>query len=386
MAKKKEEPVKETGQKSASDVLKSFKRMSQKISEKHTKAIIDVKEASLINKISFDSPQLTYLFNGFSYDRVHQLQGPESSGKSSIATYIAGQLQKKLPLIHKGKQIVIYIDFERTFDPEFAQNLGLNLDEDYFMILRPDDMESSFEMVDDLIRTEAVACIIFDSDASAPTKSQNESEYGKASFGRRAAVLSDSLARLNILASNYKTAWIHISQERASMNSYGADFSATGGYAIKFFASTRNRITKSETLLEDGKEVGIKIRVRNYKNKAGQPWKDAELNLYFNGGFNSELEYVDFLKEFNLITVAGSFFSSEEFGFKVHGKAKLIEWLKENPETYEILKKRVDDILMKRGEEEEVEMMTADSPQEEFDVIPDLTEGFSLDNEEDKGE
>ena len=179
MAKAKDSGANPIEGQSAKDVLAAFKKMTAKVDETFTKGRVDSSSANLIKKITFASPQLTYLFSGFSYDRIHQFQGPESSGKSTLAAYVAAQLQEKLPEIIPGKQIVVWIDFERTFDPDYAQNLGLNIDEDHFVLLRPDDMEDAFAQAEMFIKTNAVACVIFDSDAAAPTKSQVESEYGK---------------------------------------------------------------------------------------------------------------------------------------------------------------------------------------------------------------
>jgi hypothetical protein len=126
----------------------------------------------------------------------------------------------------------------------------------------------------------------------------------------------------------------------------------TGGYAIKFAASVRNRITKLDTLMKEGKEVGIKIRVRNYKNKGAgcTPFRDAEMDLYWDSGFDFNSEYADMIKELELINVGGGGnFSSEEFGFKVRGFDNLKLWLSEHPDVFDTLKKRVDEQVVQRN-------------------------------------
>lgn len=127
--------------------------------------------------------------------------------------------------------------------------------------------------------------------------------------------------------------------------------SQTGGKAIRFYASTRNRITKVDQIKSGTDPIGIKIRVRNYKNKTGQPWRDAEMELYFENGFNSDNEYLEFLVKFDIIHKAGGWFSAPDLGMpKLQGGVKVQEWLKENPTIYDELKKKVDQKLLVKNE------------------------------------
>jgi hypothetical protein len=198
--------------------------------------------------------------------------------------------------------------------------------------------------------------------------------------------MSGALKKMNIITGNYETPWLQISQERSSMAMMGASFASTGGNAIKFFSSTRSRVTKIEQLMKLGEPAGIKIRVRNYKNKTGQPWRDAEMNLWFDGGFNPDEEYIDFIKKFELITVkGGGNFESEEFGLKCRGSEALQAWLNDNPEKYQILKDRVTEKLLQHNE------LDTDIPPEDdtdpegkkflTEVPPDLTAELTEDNE-----
>lgn len=341
--------------------LKNLRKVLGQLQTKYKNTIFQAEEANVINKINFQSPQLTYQFSGFSYDRVHQLYGPESSGKSSISTYIAGQLQQKFP----ERPVVLYLDFERTFDIEYAKNLGLNTDEDHFILIRAENGEEGFTIAEELIKTESLCCIIFDSDATCPTRTEIADEVNKASFGGSALMFSRVLRRWNILCAKYKTPLIWISQERANMNAYAHLPSTTGGYAIKFSASTRNRVTKIDNITQGGEIVGIKVRVRNYKNKTGIPFRDAEMALYFDGGFKSDDEYVDFLVRFDIFKQGGAWFTCDRWGepIKCNGKAKVLEWLKENPEKYEELKNEITNRLL--GFSEELDCHNSDPEIEE---------------------
>ena len=126
---------------------------------------------------------------------------------------------------------------------------------------------------------------------------------------------------------------------------YGPDYKVTGGRAIKFYASNRSRITKIETMKEKGEAVGIVMRVRNGKNKAGIPFRVAELRLYFHGGFDTNQEYMDFIVSLGIVKQAGAYFKSEKYGFNLQGRAKLQSWLDEHPEEYAEIKQQVTEQL-----------------------------------------
>lgn len=162
---------------------KELQKKLSAILKKVPNSIQDVKEAGVLRKIKIDSPQLSYMFGGgLTIGRLHRFRGPESSGKSTICNYLGGQLQKKLPeLLGKpDKKIVIYVDFERTFDMVHATENGLNCDEDHFIYLTPDDIETCSDILPELIRTDEIAAIIYDSDASAPTRQSFIDQSGKA--------------------------------------------------------------------------------------------------------------------------------------------------------------------------------------------------------------
>ena len=348
--------------------LKEFRAAMTKITKDHSKAIVAANANTLIHKISFDSPQLTYMFGGFSYDRIHNFFGPESSGKSSMFTYIAGQLQKKMPLQNpdwKEKQIVVYMDFERTFDPVYAENLGLNCDEDHFVLLQPDTLEEGCTIAESLVKTNAVCCVILDSDAAAPTNLDNESDMGATGFnGAKAAnTLKEVYKRFNVLCSNYKFPLLVVSQERANMQIGAKLPSTTGGMALRFFASTRCRVQKMEQIKQGDNVIGIQVRVRNYKNKTSVPNRDALMDLYFQGGFNSAAEYLKFILDFGLIHKASSWMDwtdtenilgemeTNKKGeqvpkqYKWQGAANVQQWLEDHPVIYDKFKAIVDSKL-----------------------------------------
>ena len=326
----------------ANDKLKAYRAALDKLSKKYEEVFVSAEDNEKVKKITFDSPQLTYMFSGFGYDRVHHLYGPPSEGKSSIETYIASQCQKHFP----DHPMVLYVDFERSFDKHFAEKIGLNCDPDHFQLIKAENIEDAFTCVEDLLRTKYCCCIIMDSDASAPTRTENEDEINKANFGSGALAYTRLLRRFNILISKYEVPLLWISQERCNMQ-FGAHLpSVTGGSAPPYYATTRNRVTKLDNITENGEIVGIHMRVRNYKNKGGIPFRDAEMDFYFDKGFNSDNEYVDFLIKFEIFKQGGAWLTSEKYGVKVNGKAKLQEWLKEHPDEYAEMKEIVNQKLL----------------------------------------
>ena len=310
-----------------------------KLQKSHKDSIRDVETSAIIDRYFLDSPQLNFLFGGgYPVDRIVQFHGPESSGKSTLATYIGGQLQKR-----EEKNVVIYVDFERTFEKEYARNLGLDLDPKKFIFLRPENGEEAFTIVEELVRTGEIALIIWDSDSTTATKSQIGDEYGKANFGGVAKLMSEGLRKFNPILEKFKTSLIMISQERDNIGAlYGPDYKVTGGRAIKFYASNRSRITRIGYIKEKGVTIGIEMRVKNGKNKAGIPFREAELTLMFDGGFDTEKEYMDFIVMLGIVEQKGAYFRSSKYDFNLQGRTKLQEWLDEHPAEYDEIKQEIN--------------------------------------------
>ena len=219
------------------------------------------------------------------------------------------------------------------------------------MLVQPDTMEDGFEIIEALVKSGKIGLVIFDSETTAPTRSQEESEYGKAGFGPQAKILADSLRKINIQLAKYKTSMIVISQERDNMDVGSHAIKTTGGRALKFYASTRNRVTRVETIEEGGETIGIKVKVRNYKNKTGIMYRDAEMTLYFDRGFDVDAEYIDFFLRLGLVVQNGAYFKSDEYGFNCQGRAKLQAWFDEHPDVFEKMKKSTLELLGKESKE-----------------------------------
>jgi recombination protein RecA len=279
-------------------------------------------------------------------------------------------LQKK-----EKQNVIVYVDFERTFEKDYAATLGLDLDKNKFIFLQPLDGETAFTILEEIVKSEEVGLIIWDSDTTTPTKSQLADVYGKASFGGNAKLFSEALRKFNPLLARTRTSMIIISQERDNIGAlYGPDYKVTGGRAIKFYASNRSRITKTGYLKEKGVVTGIEMKVKNGKNKAGIPFRQAELTLMFEDGFDTSKEYIDFLILLNIIEQRGAYFKSDEFGFNFQGRVKLQEWLDSHPEEYATLKLRVNNALCGTTVLDEETEDVGEDEEEDIPEIPDIPE------------
>ena len=316
---------------------------------------INIKSARDVGKIKrlvLDSPSLNYIFSGgMPLGRILFIQGPESGGKSSIATYIATQIQKKL----EGKQTVVYLDYENTFDAEHAEEMGLDVDNN-FIAYQPDNAEDGFNMVKDLASSGEVGLVIVDSISAMSSKAACDDAFSGFAGGKTAAVIASGIRMLLPYLRNNDCTLLFISQERANMGAmYGPDFKATGGRAPAFYSSWSARVTRTDDILGPNKELaGIEIRVRNTKNKVGIAKRDANLKLYFDRGIDSEEEYMDYLKVLGLVEQKGAYYSNPDWvaddgtiGVKVCGMDKLKEFLKNNPKLYSDLKDQVNQIISK---------------------------------------
>ena len=320
---------------------KKLDSVLDKLAKANKVTIVDPAEANAQIRMPLDSPGLNFaLGGGWIHGRIYYLQGPESGGKSTLATYIASQIQKH----YEGHNTIVYLDYEYSADIFHMKDLGLDVDNN-FILLRPLNGEDGFDAIRELVETDEVGLVIIDSITSMSSKAQTE-DFWKATFGGQANLLSTGLRAIGSYLFKHNCSLILISQERQSMSLYGADFKGTGGYAPKYYASWMARITRTEDITDKDKGlIGIKMRVRNTKNKLGIPKRDANLTLYFDGGIDSDDEYLDYLKVLGIIEQRGAWFYNDEWGMKVAGKNGVADFLHNNPELYEKVKKQVNDMI-----------------------------------------
>lgn len=337
------------------------------VSKKFGIDIRSIREQCKEDRIFLDSPSLNFaLGGGFVPGRFYILSGPESGGKTSIATYIASQIQKK------GKYVV-YADFEYSLNMNHAEELGLNLDEN-LIFMRPKCGEDFFDSLVPILNTGEVGLVVVDSLTDMASKAQTEDAFSGFSGGKTAVMLSYGLKKIAPYLYNNKCAMLMIAQERANIGAtYGADFKIATSKAPLFKSSFTARVTKTEEITDPTTKemVGIRIRVRNTKNKLGIPKRDANLKLMFKGGVDSEEEYLEYLTTFGIIKKSGAMYEVEGDAWgmgKVRGKDAVKTFLLEHPDIYSKVKEQVNNMIMGHTKLDEVEHDFSDLPNDYFDI------------------
>ena len=357
-----------------------------KIKKNHQEAFANVDITRKLEGFTLDSPQLNYVFGGkFVTGRVYELYGPESSGKSTICTYLCMQNQR----YNVDRPIVVYMDYERTFDATHAMELGLDLSEDCFILLQPLSGEEGFRLIQELVSALPVGLVVWDSIGATNSESQLQDAF-KASFGGTAGVLSSGLKFVNPYLAKYGCSLIFINQARAQIGGYSPIPGATttsGGFARKYFASWRGRVTKVDTLKgPEGEAIGIVMKVRNVKSKLGNPFREATaIKLYFDRGIDSDSEYMDFIIKF-MCTRKGSYYSMDSIGMKVMGKDGVVKFMEEHPDIYQSLKPKVNDLICGRTEFDKVLNMSDEAIEAAAATQDDLWVSLENDKEEEQEE
>lgn len=321
-----------------------------KIKKAYKVDIPTAREAGKIERLTLDSPGMNYIFGGgMPLGRMIYLQGPESAGKTAISTYLASQVQKH----YTGKKGVVILDFEYAFDSNHAEEMGLDIDNNFY-IVRPLNAEDGFNMARDLIESGEIGMVILDSVTAMQSKAAVEDAFGGFAGGKTAAVIAFGIRMLLPYLYHNKCTLVIISQERASMDpmSY-ITYKGTGGRAPAFYSSWSARVTRAADITDSSKALeGLEIRVKNIKNKVGIAKRDAVLKLFFKGGIDSEEEYMDYVKALGMVEQKGAYYSNTTWvaddgtvGMKVCGMEKVKEYLKNNPKLYEQVKRDVNALI-----------------------------------------
>lgn len=260
--------------------------------------------------------------NGVPRGRVVEIFGPESSGKSTLATHIVANAQKQGGL-------AAYIDAEHALDPTYAAKIGVNLDD--LLISQPDSGEEALIIAETLARSNAVDVIVIDSVAALVPRSELEGEIGDSFVGLQARLMSQAMRKLTAALSKSKTCAVFINQIREKIGvMYGNPETTTGGRALKFYSSVRLDIRRTATIKgSDGTDVGNRVKVKVVKNKMAPPFRIAEFDIMFNEGISRTGTAIDLGVEMGIIEKKGAWFMYN--GNRVQGREALREELKKNP-------------------------------------------------------
>ena len=255
--------------------------------------------------------------------RIIEIYGPESSGKTTLAQHIVAECQKR-------GGIAAFVDAEHALDPEYARNLGVQVDD--LLISQPDTGEQALDITEELVRSGAVDIVVVDSVAALVPKAEIEGSMEDQQMGLQARLMSKALRKLTGIIGKTNTTVIFINQLRMKIGvMYGNPETTTGGNALKYYASVRMEIKRTEGLKGDGEDIGNNVRVRVLKNKVAPPFRTAEFDIIFGKGICKIGNILDVAVNLDIVKKAGSWFSfnEEKLG---QGRDKAKEFLAENPD------------------------------------------------------
>lgn len=255
--------------------------------------------------------------------RIIEIYGPESSGKTTVALHIVAEAQKL------GGEAA-FIDAEHALDPVYAQNLGVNIDE--LIVSQPDTGEQALEITEQLCRSGAIDIIVVDSVAALVPKQEIEGLMGDAHVGLQARLMSQALRKLASVVNRSNTIAIFINQLREKVgSSYGSPETTTGGRALKFYASVRLDVRRTETLKGEDGATGNRTKVKVVKNKVAPPFREAEFDIVYGEGISKIGNIVDVAVDYDIIKKSGSWFSYDDMRLG-QGRENAKNVLKDNPE------------------------------------------------------
>ena len=264
------------------------------------------------------------LGGGVPKGRIIEVYGPESSGKTTLAYHVIAEAQKK-------GGIAAFIDAEHALDPDYAKNIGVDIDK--LLISQPDTGEQALEIAETLVRSNSIDVLVVDSVAALVPKAEIEGDMGDSHMGLQARLMSQALRKLTGVISKSNTVVIFINQIRMKIGvMFGNPETTSGGQALKFFSSVRMDIRRSEQLKDGDRVIGNRVKVKVVKNKVAPPFRTAEFDIMYNKGISKAGEMVDLGVKYNIIGKSGAWYeyNDEKIG---QGREAAKQYLENNPKV-----------------------------------------------------
>ena len=271
---------------------------------------------------------------GLAPGRIVEIFGPEGSGKTTLALHALASAQKQ-------GGVAAFVDAEHALDVPYAKQLGVDTDE--LLVSQPDTGEQALEIVDMLVRSNAIDILVIDSVAALTPKAEIEGEMGDSHVGLQARLMSQAMRKLAGSISKSRTCVIFINQIRMKIGvMFGSPETTSGGRALKFYCSQRLDIRRTGAIKDGSDVIGNQTRVKVVKNKLAPPFKEAEFELIYGEGISHEGDLLNLGTDLNIIERAGSWYSygEERLG---QGRANAKEFLRENPEIRDEIEQKIRD-------------------------------------------
>lgn len=303
---------------------------------------------------------------GIPQGRIIEIYGPESSGKTTLTLQIVADAQKR-------GHTAAFIDAEHALDTQYAQKLGVNLDE--VLISQPDDAEQALEITEALVSSGAVNLIIIDSVAALVPRAEIEGDMGQNLPGLQARLMSQALRKLTAIAKKQNCTIVFINQIRMKIGvMFGSPETTTGGNALKFYASVRLDIRRTGSIKKGEDVIGNETKVKVVKNKVAPPFKQAEFDIMFGEGTNKYGELLDLGVDFKLLDKAGAWYAynGEKIG---QGRDNSRDFLKSNPAIADEIEGKIRAKIKEQQAEANPTLFSQDDP-EDLKNIYDEAETF----------
>jgi len=264
--------------------------------------------------------------------RVIEIFGPEASGKTTLAQHIVAEVQKL-------GGIAAFIDAEHALDPDYAQKIGINIKE--MLISQPDTGEQALDIVETLVRSNAVDVIVIDSVAALVPQKEIEGEMGDSHMGLHARLMSQALRKLTGIISKTKTVVIFINQIRIKIGVFfGNPETTTGGMALKFYSSVRIEVRRSAHIKQGEKIIGNRVKCKVVKNKVSAPFKVCEFDIMYNEGISLSGDLLDTAVTYGVVNKSGNSYSFGDIKLGV-GRENAKKFLREDKKLMKEIRKKV---------------------------------------------